>query len=782
MHRKLSLFLMLVLLIVLSSSKAWALSFTVDTTLDEPDINPGDGLCITSSGKCSLRAAVQEIYANLGTNSIDIPEGTYTLDTTYGSLPGIYSSVTISGAGSKTLIDMNGLHGFYINSSYWWPGNLAATFQNMTIKNAIYSGISGGYYNYYTQGPINIQNIHFENNTSTYGGGINIDGGQTANISNSTFTHNTSSNDGGAIMGGNYSNLSITNCNFDTNQAASTGGDVASGGTLNISDSSFTGSIASGGGGSVSVLGGLPATITRASIGNGSSGVGGAIYMNYGSSLNLINSTLSNNTAASISGAIFMYNSNTLNITGSTISGNSGGRQGGAFYAPGGSTINLTNSTFANNSASDRGGAIFNGGATININNVTFANNSIPSSGQGGAIWEASSNHITLRNSILAGNSASGGGPDCYGSLISAGYNLIQDMTSCTLTGDNTGNQTGFSSEQIGLNPLADNGGPTYTLALAPTSIAIAAGNPSGCTDGSDLLSTDQRGDPRPAGVICDAGAFEFQFSRLAFSSANYSANAADGSVTLTVTRSSSGDGSASVHYATTDGTAIAGTDYVASSGSLTWAEGDTSDKTFTISLLNHNSSTTSKTLTVNLTDPSNGASLGNPNESIVNISFENGGTNDVPNIPPPASLTFTGSGDITQRIPLTNTENQTIYIVSAHIEGENFLLENCNGVSIPPGETYYIEVSYQGLDKINESANLILEISYQDPSTQNTTSSQTIRIPINVIYNPSSITGGGCSLEYGSDPNLYVFFFLIFNLPLLLIKKQRLDFAQKTH
>jgi hypothetical protein len=54
------------------------------------------------------------------------------------------------------------------------------------------------------------------------------------------------------------------------------------------------------------------------------------------------------------------------------------------------------------------------------------------------------------------------------------------------------------------LGPLADNGGPTLTMALGAGSPAIDIVVPSaGC------LPTDQRGAPRPQGVACDAGAYE---------------------------------------------------------------------------------------------------------------------------------------------------------------------------------------------------------------------------------------------------------------------------------
>jgi hypothetical protein len=50
---------------------------------------------------------------------------------------------------------------------------------------------------------------------------------------------------------------------------------------------------------------------------------------------------------------------------------------------------------------------------------------------------------------------------------------------------------------------------------LLPGSPAVDAGNPAGCTDPSGvLLTTDQRGFPRPSGPRCDIGAYELQPSK----------------------------------------------------------------------------------------------------------------------------------------------------------------------------------------------------------------------------------------------------------------------------
>ncbi len=62
---------------------AAAANFVVNSNADKTDANPGDGLCDTGEGECTLRAAVQEANALEGSDSISIPEGTYTL-----SIPG----------------------------------------------------------------------------------------------------------------------------------------------------------------------------------------------------------------------------------------------------------------------------------------------------------------------------------------------------------------------------------------------------------------------------------------------------------------------------------------------------------------------------------------------------------------------------------------------------------------------------------------------------------------------------------------------------------------------
>lgn len=57
-----------------------AATFSVDTFADAPDAVPGDLVCLSLSGGCTLRAAVQEANALAGFDRIDIPSGPYFLN------------------------------------------------------------------------------------------------------------------------------------------------------------------------------------------------------------------------------------------------------------------------------------------------------------------------------------------------------------------------------------------------------------------------------------------------------------------------------------------------------------------------------------------------------------------------------------------------------------------------------------------------------------------------------------------------------------------------------
>ena len=104
--------------IVLLAGSAAAATFDVNLTVDEPDFDPGDGVCRASiTMGCSLRAAIEEANALAGYDVINLPAGTFTLtitgtgedDAATGDLD-VWETLSIYGAGmDSTHIDAAGI-------------------------------------------------------------------------------------------------------------------------------------------------------------------------------------------------------------------------------------------------------------------------------------------------------------------------------------------------------------------------------------------------------------------------------------------------------------------------------------------------------------------------------------------------------------------------------------------------------------------------------------------------------------------------------------------------
>ena len=108
----------------------------------------------------------------------------------------------------------------------------------------------------------------------------------------------------------------------------------------------------------------------------------------------------------------------------------------------------------------------------------------------------------------------------------------------------------------------------------------------------------------------------------LAFSAASYSVAQNAGSVTLTVTRMGSPTSAVSVAYASSDSTAVAGADYTATSGTLQWAENDSTSKTISIPVSNATPVLRVQNhLPSTLSNPSVAAATGTPDVATVTIS-----------------------------------------------------------------------------------------------------------------------------------------------------------------
>jgi len=107
----------------------------------------------------------------------------------------------------------------------------------------------------------------------------------------------------------------------------------------------------------------------------------------------------------------------------------------------------------------------------------------------------------------------------------------------------------------------------------------------------------------------------------ISFVNAIYSLNEADTMLDITVSRTGSA-GAVSVDYATSDGSnAVAGTNYIATSGTLTWADGNTTTQIIHVPILNDGvTGAALKTINVTLSNPTNGASLGLTPTTVVTL------------------------------------------------------------------------------------------------------------------------------------------------------------------
>jgi len=262
------------------------------------------------------------------------------------------------------------------------------------------------------------------------------------------------------------------------------GGALNEGGDLTLLDVVVEDNYAGGGGGIANFSGTmrLVAATVRNNSSDGLTANGGGILNDAG--MTIESSTISNNVIVSTSSSSVgagLINSDTLVIANSTISGNRtrGTYGGGIYQTPFANRLGLVNVTIAKNRSGLGGGGLASVGGTVAMVNTISAANWVP---------------------------ASGSGRDCYGEIGSLGHNLVQDADECTLTGVTAGNILGVPA---GLQPLRDNGGPTFTHGLRRNSRAVDAGDPVRCT------AVDQRGAPRPhdgnhdGSAVCDIGAYE---------------------------------------------------------------------------------------------------------------------------------------------------------------------------------------------------------------------------------------------------------------------------------
>ena len=396
-------------------------AFYVNSTADEPDANPGDGVCAGSpSGLCTLRAAIQEANALAGSDTIVLSSARFFL-----AIPGqdedmaasgdldILESLTIEGAGTNvTIIDAAG-----IDRALQIFSPAVVSISALTIQ----GGDSGS-------------------GSGRSGGGIAQDSGSRLELTGVAVSGNKAGDSGWGIYN-NGGELILRQVRVVANSARTAAG-IRNAGSLNVQDSIISGNQAAWTGGGILNTGSL--SLDRSTVtGNVAGTNGGGLYLHSDNPLTgqvtIQNSTISGNQANSfMGGGIWVYYQTELSVSSSTITGNTAGQGGGIF------------------NYHQQDGAL-----------------SRPNLDPKAAAQEG---NILLHNTIVANNTfANCGRSSQTFAIVSQGHNLDSGIT-CEFA------QTGDLTEtDPNLVPLQNNGGPTLTHALNPGSMAIDNGDDLDC-------------------------------------------------------------------------------------------------------------------------------------------------------------------------------------------------------------------------------------------------------------------------------------------------------------
>ena len=399
-------------------------------------------------------------------------------------------------------------------------GNFAGAGGPGGFANSPGNGGSGG-----EGGGVMANNVLLENSTVTDNrAGAGAAGGGDAD-GNNTTNSGVGGRGGGLVLLG--QNATITNSAITLNRSGA-GGPAASGFPFSTANTGLAGH--GGDAGGVLITIDNLASITGAAIsgnqtGNGANsargiagwgGRGGGLVLS--APVQQFSATLRGST---INGNLTGNGGNSREFPGQ------GGAAGGGLIQGGASAVNATieNTTVTANTTGNGGTSTFlqTGGmggeaaglhvgpmASATLTHLTIAGNLTGNGGNGtvgpgvrpdgGGLFITSNGGASsalIGNTILASNLPGNCTAASAPTVTDQGGNLIFGAQCPTLL-------NGLTADPL-LAALADNGGPTQTMALPEGSPAtdVIASSGAGC------LATDQRGTSRPQGSACDIGAFE---------------------------------------------------------------------------------------------------------------------------------------------------------------------------------------------------------------------------------------------------------------------------------
>ncbi len=309
---------------------------------------------------------------------------------------------------------------------------------------------------------------------------------------------------GGAIRSREH--LTLSDSVLEDNRAQHDGGALAThSGNTHISGVTFRENVSETSGAIGKILGHM-VIVNSSFLRNQGTAAVGAVY-NFSGSMEIVDSLFDGNTSGFLGGGALAVQGPTT-VNSSTFVDNMTEGFGGALYNLGVDDTQLfvQNSTIVGNSAGRGGGVHGHSSAPTEIHHSTVIGNV---SDEGGGIY-TDGNEVFLHHSIVAGNSST----EIVGNIAEGNFNLVGAAASSGgLSNGVNGNLVGVDWTTVVENDgtvatLANNGGPTPTIALLETSPAVDAGDPDAVRGEGTIPENDQRGQNRVNGVI-DIGAFE---------------------------------------------------------------------------------------------------------------------------------------------------------------------------------------------------------------------------------------------------------------------------------
>ncbi|MCA9689381.1 MAG: right-handed parallel beta-helix repeat-containing protein [Myxococcales bacterium] len=188
-----------------------------------------------------------------------------------------------------------------------------------------------------------------------------------------------------------------------------------------------------------------------------------------------------------------------LTLRDSTFAGNVTGGHAGGLFLGSGTNAAITNCTFTDNATAGNAGALWAGSGVVTVTNTTFSGNEAD---YGPVIFKGQTGSVTLTNVIFADNTTQNefSARACHETFTDGGGNVQWPDIKNNGNPDTPCAAGALFADPL-LEALADNGGPTPTMALPGGSPALDIAD--ACPD------ADQRGLPRAG--LCDAGAYELQ-------------------------------------------------------------------------------------------------------------------------------------------------------------------------------------------------------------------------------------------------------------------------------